>query len=111
MNKIVLKDGTEIQATIGVTLDLIEITMSHEDAMANLSKFMNPEVMKEIKYYHGVYYGVYRNYSRFSTLQDSTTENKMHVWMKAEGESSIEEDIPLVDKMYLPKEHDFSGNT
>lgn len=109
MTKIVLKDGTEILATLGVTLNLIEITMSHEDALANLSKFMNPEVMKEIKYYHGVYYGIYRNYSRFSTLQDPTTENEMRVWMKAEGEASIEENIPLVDEMYLPKEGNFSG--
>ena len=111
MFKVVLNDGTEIQATIGMTLDLMELVMSHEDAMANLSKFMNPEIMKEIKYYHGVYYGIYRNYSRFTNLEDPLTENKMHIWMKAEAGSSIEENIPLVDEMYLPKESGFGGNT
>lgn len=109
MTKIVLNDGTSIKATLGVTLDLMELTMSHEDAIANLPKFMNPEVMKEIKFYHGVYYGIYRNYSRFSTLEDPITENEMRVWMKSNGEASIEEDISLVDEMYLPKETDFSG--
>ena len=101
--KIVLKDGTEIQnATIGRVRNLLELIMSKADAVANLSKFMDPDVMSEIEWYHGIWKEPYIGFSRFSHLENPK-EDEMRVWMEGTDEATVGEKIPTVDKMYIPK--------
>ena len=101
--KIVLKDKTEIQnAMVGQLDNRIELTMSKNDAITNLPKFMNPEIVSEIEYYTGVWKIVYSGFTWFTNM-DNPKENEMRIWLQAPGEYSVSDPIPLVDDMYIPK--------
>lgn len=101
--KIVLKDKTEIQnAMVGQLGNRLELTMSKTDAVANISKFMTPEIMSEIEFYHGVWKTIYIGFTWFTNM-DNPKEDEMRVWMEATGDFSVSDPIPLVDDMYIPK--------
>lgn len=100
--KVVLKDGTEISDTIvGKTMNFLELSMNKEKAIANLAKFMDPEIMSEIEYYSGAWKVIYTGFSQFVKMDNR--ENEILVWMGGNENSTVSDQIPLFDEMYMPK--------
>lgn len=101
--KVVLKDGTEINnAMVGKSFNLLELTMTKQEAVTLLPKFMDEEVMSEITYVSGAWNTIYKGYKRFSHL-DNPREDEMRVWMEGKEEETSSEKTPRFDDMYMPK--------
>ena len=101
--KIVLKDKTEIPNGMAGKIDnRLELTMSKENAVANLPKFMDPEIMSTIEYNRGAWKAIYSGFTRV-THMENPKDNEMHVWFEAVGDYSVSDPIPLFDDMYMPK--------
>ena len=103
--KIVLKDNTEIQgASVGQLIGtrMIELVMPKADALANLSKFMDPTVMDEITAYFGAWKNVYTGYNYMDHM-DNPKADEMRIWMEGSEDAAISEQMPIYADMYMPK--------
>ena len=99
--KIVLKDGTEMNGTVGQFQNMIDISLAKADAISMLPKFMDPDAMSVVEYYFGPWKTVYTGFNRFSNMENAA--NEMRVLMAGKEEDIRVEQFPRFEEAYMPK--------
>lgn len=103
MNKLVLKDGTEIiDASASRADDRLLISIPGNNLAEAALTFSDPEKTEEIQSYFGVKKHTFYGFTDMRVLQYMEPSNSMEIWMK--GTDVSDESEYTVPEAYLPKD-------
>ena len=105
MDKIVLKDDTEIEnATITIAPwggKKILVSIPGDDLVGAAVLFGNPDKTETMEYYYSIYKNTYYGYSILDSIGLDPVSNRVNVWMGG-GANSYSENGYSIPEDYIP---------
>ena len=102
-DKIVLKDGTEIEggSIAPSTMKQIYISIPGTDLVSAVQTFSNPEKTGEMTFFYSVYKKVYTDYTQIDSVGIGPNGNTVDLYMS--GENGKVETTLTVAAQYVPE--------